>query len=124
MLAHKAEDEGVAVAENIAGLTGIVNHDVIPAVVYTYPEIASVGLTEEQGKERGAIKFGKFPRLQNSGAKTNRDTEGFVKFFALPQSDKVLGEHIIPSVAGTRSHRAPQRMDSGVSPEVTPYPVK
>src|SRR3546814_8197298 len=59
MLAHKAEDEGVAVAENIAGLTGIVNHDVIPAVVYTYPEIASVGLTEEQAKERGAIKVGK-----------------------------------------------------------------
>src|SRR3546814_323531 len=90
MLAHKAEDEGVAVAENIAGLTGIVNHDVIPAVVYTYPEIASVGLTEEQAKERGSIKVGKFPMLANSRAKTNRDTEGFVKVIADAQTGKGL----------------------------------
>src|SRR5204862_692005 len=70
MLAHKAEDEGIAVAENIAGLTGIVNHDVIPSVVYTHPEIASVGLTEEDASARGAIKVGKFPFLANSRAKT------------------------------------------------------
>ncbi|MEQ1542306.1 MAG: dihydrolipoyl dehydrogenase, partial [Novosphingobium sp.] len=71
MLAHKAEDEGIAVAENIAGQTGIINHAVIPGVVYTWPEIAGVGLTEEQAKERGEIKVGKFPMLANSRAKTN-----------------------------------------------------
>ena len=71
MLAHKAEDEGIAVAENIAGLTGIVNHDVIPGVVYTQPEIAGVGLTEEAAKARGGVKVGKFPMLANSRAKTN-----------------------------------------------------
>ena len=66
MLAHKAEDEGIAVAENIAGLTGIVNHDVIPSVVYTMPEIAGVGLTEAQAREHGEVKIGKFPMLANS----------------------------------------------------------
>src|SRR3546814_10232423 len=87
MLAHKAEDEGIAVAENIAGLTGIVNHDVIPSVVYTWPEIAGVGLTEEQAKERlsasaRAVKVGKFPMLANSRAKTNHEPDGFVKVIA------------------------------------------
>src|SRR5690606_7891866 len=81
MLAHKAEDEGIAVAENIAGQTGIVNHAVIPSVVYTWPEIAGVGLTEEQAKERGAVKVGKFPMLANSRAKTNHETDGVVKVF-------------------------------------------
>ncbi|HEY9580800.1 MAG TPA: dihydrolipoyl dehydrogenase [Rhizorhapis sp.] len=121
MLAHKAEDEGVAVAENIAGLTGIVNHDVIPAVVYTYPEIASVGLTEEQAKERGAIKVGKFPMLANSRAKTNRDTDGFVKVIADAQTDKVLGVHIIASVAGTMIAQAAQAMEFGASSEDIAY---
>ena len=79
MLAHKAEDEGVAVAEILAGQVGIVNHDVIPSVVYTMPEIAGVGLTEEQAKEQGEIKVGKFPMLANSRAKTNREPEGFVR---------------------------------------------
>src|SRR5690606_7011531 len=80
MLAHKAEDEGVAVAENIAGQTGIVNHAVIPSVVYTMPEIAGVGLTEEDAKAAGhEVKVGKFPMMANSRAKTNRDTDGFVK---------------------------------------------
>ncbi|MEZ0244131.1 MAG: dihydrolipoyl dehydrogenase, partial [Sphingomonas sp.] len=79
MLAHKAEDEGIAVAENIAGLTGIVNHDVIPSVVYTFPEIAGVGLTEEQAKARGEIKTGKFPMAGNSRAKTNHEPDGWVK---------------------------------------------
>jgi dihydrolipoamide dehydrogenase len=82
MLAHKAEDEGIAVAENIAGLTGIVNHDVIPSVVYTMPEIAGVGLTEEQAREHGDVRIGKFPMLANSRAKTNREPDGFVKVVA------------------------------------------
>ncbi|MBB4642027.1 dihydrolipoyl dehydrogenase [Rhizorhapis suberifaciens] len=121
MLAHKAEDEGIAVAENIAGLTGVVNHDVIPAVVYTYPEIASVGLTEEQAKERGAVKIGKFPMLANSRAKTNRDTDGFVKVIADADTDKVLGVHIIASVAGTMIAQAAQAMEFGASSEDIAY---
>lgn len=88
MLAHKAEDEGIAVAENIAGLTGIVNHDVIPSVVYTWPEIAGVGLTEEQAKERGEVKTGKFPMLANSRAKTNHEPDGFVKIIADAKTDR------------------------------------
>src|SRR5579884_735419 len=82
MLAHKAEDEGIAVAENIAGLTGIVNEDVIPSVVYTMPEIAGVGLTEEEARKSGEVKVGKFPMLANSRAKTNREPDGFVKVIA------------------------------------------
>ena len=121
MLAHKAEDEGIAVAENIAGLTGIVNHEVIPAVVYTYPEIASVGLTEEQAKERGTIKVGKFPMMANSRAKTNRDTDGFVKVVADADTDKVLGVHIIASVAGTMIAQAAQAMEFGASSEDVAY---
>ena len=101
MLAHKAEDEGIAVAENIAGLTGIVNHDVIPSVVYTWPEIAGVGLTEEAAKEHGEVKVGKFPMLANSRAKTNHEPDGFVKVIADAHSDRVLGVWIIASVAGT-----------------------
>ena len=82
MLAHKAEDEGIAVAENIAGQTGIVNHAVIPGVVYTMPEIAGVGLTEEDAKAPGEIKVGKFPMMANSRAKTNHEPDGFVKIIA------------------------------------------
>ena len=100
MLAHKAEDEGIAVAENIAGLTGIVNHDVIPSVVYTMPEIAGVGLTEEEAKEHGEVKVGKFPMLANSRAKTNREPDGFVKVIADAKTDRVLGVWMIASVAG------------------------
>ncbi|MCF8706804.1 dihydrolipoyl dehydrogenase [Rhizorhapis sp. SPR117] len=121
MLAHKAEDEGIAVAENIAGLTGIVNHDVIPAVVYTYPEIASVGLTEEQAKEKGAIRVGKFPMMANSRAKTNRDTDGFVKVIADAETDRVLGVHIIASLAGTMIAQAAQAMEFGASSEDIAY---
>ena len=121
MLAHKAEDEGLAVAENIAGQTGIVNHDVIPSVVYTHPEIASVGLTEEQAKERGAIKVGKFPFLANSRAKTNRDTDGFVKIVADARSDRVLGVHIISSLAGTMIAQAAQAMEFGATSEDIAY---
>jgi dihydrolipoamide dehydrogenase len=101
MLAHKAEDEGIAVAEWIAGQTGIVNHEVIPSVVYTMPEIAGVGLTEEQAREKGEIKVGKFPMLANSRAKTNHEPEGFVKVIAEAETDRVLGGWIIASGAGT-----------------------
>jgi dihydrolipoamide dehydrogenase len=121
MLAHKAEDEGIAVAENIAGLTGIVNHDVIPAVVYTHPEIASVGLTEEQAKERCAIKVGKFPMMANSRAKANDDTDGFVKIIADAETDRVLGVHIIASLAGTMIAQAAQAMEFGASSEDIAY---
>ena len=121
MLAHKAEDEGIAVAENIAGRTGIVNHDVIPAVVYTSPEIASVGLTEEDAKARGEIKVGKFPMLANSRAKTNRETEGFVKVIADAKNDRVLGVHIIASLAGTMIAQAAQAMEFGATSEDIAY---
>jgi dihydrolipoamide dehydrogenase len=121
MLAHKAEDEGVAVAEILAGQIGIVNHDVIPGVVYTYPEIASVGLTEEEAKAQGEIKVGKFPMLANSRAKTNRDTDGFVKVIADAKSDRVLGVHIIASVAGTMIGQAAQAMEFGATSEDIAY---
>ncbi len=121
MLAHKAEDEGIAVAENIAGLTGIVNHDVIPNVVYTNPEIASVGLTEEAATARGAIKVGKFPFAANSRAKTNRDTDGFVKVIADAQTDRVLGVHIISSLAGTMIAEAALAMEFGATSEDIAY---
>jgi dihydrolipoamide dehydrogenase len=121
MLAHKAEDEGIAVAENIAGLTGIVNHDVIPSVVYTKPEIAGVGLTEEVAKERGAIKVGKFPMLANSRAKTNHEPDGFVKIIADAETDKVLGVWIIATVAGTMIAQAAQAMEFGASSEDIAY---
>ena len=121
MLAHKAEDEGIAVAENIAGLTGIVNHDVIPGVVYTMPEIASVGLTEEEAKGRGDIKVGKFPMMANSRAKTNHEPDGFVKVIADAKTDKVLGVHIIASVAGTMIAQAAQAMEFGATSEDIAY---
>jgi dihydrolipoamide dehydrogenase len=121
MLAHKAEDEGIAVAENIAGLTGIVNHDLIPGVVYTWPEIAGVGLTEEAAKEKGAIKVGKFPMLANSRAKTNHEPDGFVKVIADAETDKVLGVWIIASVAGTMIAQAVQAMEFGASSEDIAY---
>src|SRR5437868_14138218 len=98
MLAHKAEDEGIAVAENIAGLTGIVNHDVIPSVVYTMPEIAGVRLTEAQAREHGEVKVGKSPMLANSRAKTNHEPDGFVKVIADAKTDRVLGLWMIASV--------------------------
>jgi dihydrolipoamide dehydrogenase len=121
MLAHKAEDEGIAVAENIAGLTGIVNHDVIPSVVYTSPEIAGVGLTEEQAKALGEIKVGKFPMLANSRAKTNHEPDGFVKIIADAKSDRVLGVWIIASLAGTMIAQAAQAMEFGATSEDIAY---
>ncbi|MCY1672284.1 dihydrolipoyl dehydrogenase [Novosphingobium sp. SL115] len=121
MLAHKAEDEGIAVAENIAGLTGIVNHDVIPGVVYTMPEFAGVGLTEEAAKERGEIKVGKFPMMANSRAKTNHEPDGFVKVIADAKTDRVLGVWCIASVAGTMIAQAAQAMEFGATSEDIAY---
>ena len=122
MLAHKAEDEGIAVAEVIAGQIGIVNHDVIPSVVYTMPEIAGVGLTEEEAREKhGDIKVGKFPMMGNSRAKTNREGDGFVKVIADAKSDRVLGVWIIASVAGTMIAQAAQAMEFGATSEDIAY---
>ncbi len=126
MLAHKAEDEGIAAAEFVAGLTGIVNHDVIPGVVYTYPEIASVGLTEEEAKEHASalgseIKVGKFPMMANSRAKTNRTTDGFVKVVADAKTDRVLGVHIIASIAGSMIAEAAVAMEFGATSEDIAY---
>ena len=121
MLAHKAEDEGIAVAENIAGLTGIVNHDVIPSVVYTMPEIAGVGLTEEEAKAAGEVKVGKFPMLANSRAKTNHEPDGFVKVVADAKTDRVLGVWMIASVAGTMIAQAAQAMEFGATSEDIAY---
>ncbi len=121
MLAHKAEDEGIACAENIAGQTGIVNHDVIPSVVYTWPEIAGVGLTEEQAKEKGEVKVGKFPMAGNSRAKTNHEPDGFVKIVADAKTDRVLGVWCIASVAGTMIAQAAQAMEFGATSEDIAY---
>ncbi|KQM52950.1 dihydrolipoamide dehydrogenase [Sphingomonas sp. Leaf208] len=125
MLAHKAEDEGVAVAENIAGQTGIVNEDVIPSVVYTMPEIAGVGLTEEAARDKtaesGGIKVGKFPFAANSRAKTNRDTDGFVKIIADAKTDRVLGVWIVSSLAGTLIAEAAIAMEFGATSEDIAY---
>ena len=121
MLAHKAEDEGIAVAENIAGLTGIVNHDIIPSVVYTWPEIAGVGLTEEAAKERGEVKVGKFPMLGNSRAKTNHEPDGFVKVISDAKTDRVLGAWIIAVPAGTMIAQVAQAMEFGATSEDIAY---
>ena len=122
MLAHKAEDEGIAAAEFCAGLTGIVNHDVIPGVVYTMPEIADVGLTEEEAMAKGFdIKVGKFPMMANSRAKTNRTTDGFVKVIADAKTDRVLGVHIIASLAGTMIAEAALAMEFGATSEDIAY---
>ncbi|MGF1454143.1 MAG: dihydrolipoyl dehydrogenase [Alphaproteobacteria bacterium] len=118
MLAHKAEDEAVAVAEIIAGKAGHVNYDVIPAVVYTYPEVACVGQTEDQLKEAGvAYKVGKFPFMANSRAKTNDLTDGFVKILADAKTDKVLGVHMIGPNVGEIIAEAALAMEFGASSE-------
>lgn len=122
MLAHKAEDEGIAAAEFIAGQQGIINHDLIPGVVYTYPEIASIGKTEEEVKDSGVdYKVGKFLFAANSRAKTNRDTEGYVKVIADAKTDRVLGCHIISSLAGTMIAQVTQAMEFGATSEDIAY---
>jgi dihydrolipoamide dehydrogenase len=118
MLAHKAEDEGVAVAEILAGQAGHVNYDVIPGVVYTYPEVAAVGKTEEELKDAGvAYAVGKVPFLANGRAKVNRTTDGFVKILADAKTDRVLGVHIIGATAGEMIHEAVIAMEFGASAE-------
>jgi dihydrolipoamide dehydrogenase len=118
MLAHKAEDEGVAVAEILVGQAGHVNYDVIPNVVYTYPEIASVGKSEDELKADGvAYNTGKFPFTANGRAKANQQTEGFVKILADAKTDRVLGVHIVCSDAGNMIAQAATAMEFGASSE-------
>jgi dihydrolipoamide dehydrogenase len=118
MLAHKAEEEGVAVAEILAGQAGHVNYDVIPNVVYTYPEIASVGKTEEELKAAGiAYNVGKFPFAANPRARVNLTTEGFVKILADAKTDRVLGVHILGPDAGNMIAEAAIAMEFGASAE-------
>ena len=118
MLAHKAEDEGLAVAEIIAGQAGHVNYDAIPGVVYTWPEVASVGKTEEELKSAGvAYNAGKFPFMATSRGRTNATTEGFVKILADAASDRVLGVHIIGAGAGEMIAEAVLAMEFGASAE-------
>jgi len=118
MLAHKAEEEGVAVAEILAGQAGHVNYDVIPNVVYTYPEIASVGKTEEELKAAGvAYNAGKFPFTANGRAKVNLTTDGFVKILADAKTDRVLGVHILGPDAGNMIGEAAIAMEFGASSE-------
>ena len=118
MLAHKAEDEGIAVAENIVGQSGHVNYDTIPGVIYTKPEVASVGKTEEQLKELNKnYKVGKFSFMANSRAKAIDDTEGFVKILADEKTDKVLGAHIIGPHAGELIAEIGVAMEFGASAE-------
>ena len=118
MLAHKAEEEGIAVAETLAGQAGHVNYDVIPGVVYTSPEVATVGKTEEQLKEENrSYKIGKFPFLANSRAKVNNETDGFVKILADGKTDKVLGVHIIGPHSGDMIAEMALAMEFGASAE-------
>jgi dihydrolipoamide dehydrogenase len=118
MLAHKAEEEGVAVAEILAGQAGHVNYDVIPNVVYTYPEIAVVGRSEEELKAAGIpYKTGKYPFSANPRARVNQETEGFVKILADAKTDRVLGVHIMCSDAGNMIAEAAMAMEFGAAAE-------
>ncbi len=118
MLAHKAEEEGIAVAEILAGQAGHVNYDVIPGVIYTSPEVATVGKTEEQLKEENrSYKVGKFPFMANSRAKVNNETDGFVKILADSKTDKVLGVHIIGPHCGNMIAEMAIAMEFGASAE-------
>ncbi len=118
MLAHKAEEEGVALAENLAGQAGHVNYNLIPGVVYTYPEVATVGKSEEQLKEEGHdYVSGKFPFMANGRAKANNQTDGFVKVLADKKTDRVLGVHIVGPMAGEMIGEATVLMEFGGSAE-------
>jgi dihydrolipoamide dehydrogenase len=118
MLAHKAEEEGVALAEQLAGQVGHVNYNVIPGVVYTFPEVASIGKTEEELKAEGiAYKVGKFPFMANGRARANRTTDGFAKVLADAATDRVLGVHILGAGAGDLIHEAAVLMEFGGSAE-------
>ena len=118
MLAHKAEEEGIAIAELIAGQSGHVNYDIIPGVIYTFPEVASIGKTEEQLKDLNTkYKIGKFPFMANSRAKTINEPQGFVKILADEKTDKVLGTHIIGPNAGEMIAEIAIAMEFGASSE-------
>jgi dihydrolipoamide dehydrogenase len=118
MLAHKGEEEGVAVVEYIAEGHGHVNYHTIPNVVYTHPEVATVGYSEEELKAKGiAYKKGKFPFLANSRAKCNEDTDGFVKVLTEKETDKILGVHIIGASAGELISECVLAMEYGASSE-------
>ncbi|HTO83435.1 MAG TPA: dihydrolipoyl dehydrogenase [Methylomirabilota bacterium] len=118
MLAHKAEEEGVAVAEILAGQAGHVNYETVPGIVYTWPEVAAVGKTEDELKAAGiAYKLGKFPFTANSRARCNADTDGFVKILADAKTDRVLGAHVIGPEAGTIIHECVMAMEFGGSAE-------
>jgi len=118
MLAHKAEDEGMAVAETIAGQAGHVNYGVIPGVIYTHPEVATVGKTEEQLKEEGrAYKAGKFSFMGNGRAKANFAGDGFVKILADAETDRILGAHLIGPMAGDLIHEICVAMEFGAAAE-------
>lgn len=117
MLAHKAEEEGMACVELLAGKAGHVNYACCPAVVYTHPEFASVGLTEEQAKAQGEVKIGKFPFLANGRAKGMDETDGFVKIIADARTDKLLGVHILAAHASDMIHEAVAVMEFGGSAE-------
>jgi len=118
MLAHKAEEEGVAVAETLAGQAGHVNYEVIPNVVYTYPEIAVVGRSEEELKAEGiAYNVGKYPFTANPRARVIQETDGFVKILADAKTDRVLGVHIMGSDAGNMIAEAAIAMEFGAAAE-------
>ena len=118
MLAHKAEEEGVALAERIAGQAGHVNYDVIPGVVYTWPEVASIGATEDQLKQQGVeYRIGKFPFTANARARAMGSTEGFVKILADKATDRILGAHIIGPDAGTLIMELATAMEFGAAAE-------
>lgn len=118
MLAHKAEDEGVACVETIAGRNVHINHDTVPSIIYTHPEVAWVGKTEEQVKAAGVdYKVGKFPFAANSRARTNDDSDGIVKFVADKKTDKILGVHIVGTAAGELIGECVLAMEYGASSE-------
>ena len=118
MLAHKAEDEGMVCVEQLAGQAGHVDYDAIPGIVYTWPEVATVGKTEEQLKEAGVeYKVGKFPFSANSRARCNDATDGLVKIIADAKTDRVLGCHIIGPDAGSLIHEIVTIMEFGGSAE-------
>ena len=118
MLAHKAEDEGVALAEMLAGQHGHVNYDAIPSVVYTWPEVASVGRTEEQLKAAGVeYKVGKFPFTANGRARSMNETDGFVKILADARTDRILGAHVIGPAAGDLIAELVLAMEFGAAAE-------
>ena len=118
MLAHKAEDEGMAAAEQVAGKHGHVNYGVIPGVIYTHPEVANVGKTEQELKEAGTdYKVGKFSFMGNGRAKANFAADGFVKILADKKTDRILGAHIIGPSAGDLIHEVCVAMEFGASAE-------